>query len=398
MIRNIFKILWNDRSRYTGILIEQILVFIVLMVSLVSLFVAVKQYREPGLVSADSRVMFSCLLHQRGIGMSGEQREKVSKGMDAIVESLRSVSYVEAITESVMMVPYMRTDKDYHMIGDTIREGDKRVWTLFKASDAEARKVFEPQLREGKWISDRMLEDGSAQAVVTCQLGEQLEWESAVGRKIRMKGINFTIVGVLEGWKHHVFSESCPVLIAPISCCEDYLDNIYQEYCVKIKPGYQYDFFGLLNKEFQRLGLDKSASLMFDEMAGMEKDSMSEMVSSIVMQMIPTIFLVFFAFIGTFGLCWLTAKKRRKEFALRLVMGSTRKKLIRYVVSESLLISVLAALPGILLACLVYDGNMVQVFAIGVTFVLMVLFSAFSAWYPAFQVSKMNPIDVLREE
>ena len=32
MIKHIFKILWNERKKYSGLLVEQILVFIILLV------------------------------------------------------------------------------------------------------------------------------------------------------------------------------------------------------------------------------------------------------------------------------------------------------------------------------------------------------------------------------
>ena len=113
---------------------------------------------------------------------------------------------------------------------------------------------------------------------------------------------------------------------------------------------------------------------------------------------VPTIFLFVFAFIGTFGLFWLYSSKRRQEFALRIVLGSTKGGLYRFVINESLLLSVLALIPGSILFCFVYPFNTVNLLALSAACVVMILFSVFSAWFPAYQVARVNPVEAMREE
>ena len=86
------------------------------------------------------------------------------------------------------------------------------------------------------------------------------------------------------------------------------------------------------------------------------------------------------------------------EFALRLVVGATKPRLINLVVMESLILSVLAALPGMVLFGFVYDWTGVNVAAIGMTLIVMVLFAVFSAWWPAYKVARVNPVEAMREE
>ena len=85
------------------------------------------------------------------------------------------------------------------------------------------------------------------------------------------------------------------------------------------------------------------------------------------------------------------------EFALRLVVGATKPRLINLVVMESLILSVLAALPGMVLFGFVYDWTGVNVAAIGMTLIVMVLFAVFSAWWPAYKVAQVNPVEAMRE-
>ena len=132
-------------------------------------------------------------------------------------------------------------------------------------------------------------------------------------------------------------------------------------------------------------------------MSGLKRRSMFDVVFGVAMRVIPTAFLLLFAFIGTFGLFWLNSKKRKAEFALRLVVGATKPRLINLVVMESLILSVLAALPGMVLFGFVYDWTGVNVAAIVVTLIVMILFAVFSAWWPAYKVARVNPVEAMRE-
>ena len=397
MIRHILKILWYNRRKYTGVLIEQVLIFIILMVSLVSLFEAISKYREPGLLNTDNVILFGYMLHGGGggQGMSREEQSEVARCMDVIIEKMRKEPFVEAITESVGLAPYLRSHRYYvEMYGDTVRADGKAVGVIVRFADKAAKKVFNLELEEGTWIIEGTLEDGSYPAIVSRQLMDKLGWHDAMGRKLQM-GNTFTVVGIIAGIKQSVFADSPESIIVPKEIVSRYG---YNECCAKIKSGFEDEFHACFSREFKRMGLANKAVQTCSSMEDSKIGSMYDTVSSIVMQVVPTSFLLLFAFIGTFGWFWLNSKKRKVEFALRVVVGATRNRLVSLVVLESLILSVMAALPGILLFCFVYEWTAVHVMTVGITFVIMVLFSVFSAWWPAYQVSKVNPVEAMRDE
>ena len=51
MIGHVLKMLWQERRKYAGVLMEQMLIFVILMVSMVALFETIDKYREPGLLN-----------------------------------------------------------------------------------------------------------------------------------------------------------------------------------------------------------------------------------------------------------------------------------------------------------------------------------------------------------
>ena len=109
MIGHILKMLWQERKKYAGVLMEQVLIFIILMVSMVALFGAIDKYREPGLLNTDDVVVFGYMLHGGGNGSQDDMRD-VGQGMNIIIEKLRKEPFVVAVTRSNGLAPYLRSD------------------------------------------------------------------------------------------------------------------------------------------------------------------------------------------------------------------------------------------------------------------------------------------------
>ena len=81
MIGHVLKMLWQGRRKYAGVLMEQMLIFIILMVSMAALFEAINKYREPGLLNTDNAMIFGYMLHGGGNGSLDDMRE-LGRGID----------------------------------------------------------------------------------------------------------------------------------------------------------------------------------------------------------------------------------------------------------------------------------------------------------------------------
>ena len=68
------------------------------------------------------------------------------------------------------------------------------------------------------------------------------------------------------------------------------------------------------------------------------------------------------------------------------------------VMTESVVLTLLAAIPGLVLAGFIYSWDGVVVIGVGATLAVMLLFSVFSAWYPAWKVSRVSPAEALHNE
>lgn len=395
MIKHIFKIIWNEHKKYFGLFLEQTLVFIILLVSIISIFDAIKKYTEPGLLNTENQVIIGYILKNNGQHLNLIEQQHISESMNVILDNLRREPFVEAITESFGFTPYMRMDNDYAQISDSVKANGKTILAVIKTADKETEKVFSLSLEEGTWFTSEKLKDGTYPAILTRQLVDKLGWKKAVGRKLNMKH-TFTVIGVISGVKQEVFSVSPPSIIIGKGVLFDFLH--FRECCAKIKPKYKSEFFNKFNHEFQRLSLNTNAVLMYFDMDDLKKSSMLDVIANIAMQIIPTLFLLFFTFIGTLGLSLLNSKKRKIEFATRLVIGSTKYNLLFFVLEENFILTIFASLPSIIFFLLVYEWTIVHFMAFIATLLIMILFSIFSAWYPAYKVSRLNLTNAIQEQ
>ena len=121
-------------------------------------------------------------------------------------------------------------------------------------------------------------------------------------------------------------------------------------------------------------------------------------------------FLLMIIFLGILGTFWFRIRQREGEIALRRVTGATRGDIFRRILSESMLLLVIATIPAILLDVLLLYRNMslmngsrlsIQgVFWISgaLTFLVMTLSILLGAWFPASRAMRIHPAEALKEE
>jgi ABC-type antimicrobial peptide transport system permease subunit len=399
MIGHLLKLLWNKKRSYYGIFIEQVLVSIILMFCMVSLIDAVKKYHSPGLLDTDNTLLIGYMF-QGGDGTPDIYND-AAQSMGVIIDNLRKLPFVEFISNSGNLIPYMRPSDSYStMMGDSITIDDKRFKAVIKISDEFGGFAFKADMEEGYWLENRPMEDGTIPAVITRQFADKVGWDVSIGKKITTASKTYTVVGVVSGLKEQAFDPSPVAVVIPSYLFGGIgMFGVYSESVARIKPGMQSDFYDAFDKEFKRLmsSCKGVESLLYD-IQGPKGIFMSGPVLNLIMQGLPTFFLFLFAFIGTFGLYWLYSRKRQQEFALRIALGSTPKQLIYFVLFESLLVTLFAIIPALVLSFFIYEYTWMHVTAIGISILIMLLFSTVSAWYPARKVSRVNPAEALQYE
>jgi hypothetical protein len=292
----------------------------------------------------------------------------------------------------------MKNDRFYaQMASDTVHIDDRQFPAVLKYSDEFGASVLNPDMEEGEWLENHALPDGSIPTVITRQFADKAGWSVALGKKITFRSQIHTIVGVVTGLKQEPLVPSPVAMVLP-----QYMDSDnggYSENMAKINPGMESEFIEVYIQEFTRLISNENVEPFINSLQSLKEVWMSVSILEVVLQAIPTLFLFIFAFIGTFGLYWMRARKRMKEYALRVALGSTKKRLMNIVIGESLLVTCIAILPALALSFFIYEEyTNVRLIGIGTTVCIMLLFSVVSAWYPAWKVSRVNPAEALQYE
>jgi hypothetical protein len=394
-MKHLLKIVWNQRRSYSWIFTEQVLVTVILMLSAVSVLEAYRRYNTPGMLDVKHTFTIGYMYTKMMGDVTQKEWINTTRGMNTLIDNLRKLPYVRALAKSSNLVPYMRNDEYYTLsASDSIRIDDRQFSAIIKASDEYGASVLNPEIEEGAWIQEnRALLDGSLPVVITRQFADKAGWATAVGKKIQHRSQTYTVVGVVAGLKQEPFVPSPVAIVVP-----QFSSRGYMEAVAKIKPGMEREFIEAFHREFTRLVAGEKLEPVINDVQSLKGMYVSGSILPIVLQGIPTLFLFIFAFIGTFGLYWMISQRRMKEFALRIALGSTKSRLIRFVIGESLLITSLAILPALALSFFIYEYTDVHVIAVGATVFIMLLFAVTSAWYPAWTVSRVNPAEALQYE
>ena len=367
----------SSNRRVSAIMVEQVLIFIILMISMVFITTTVDRYYEPGLVGVDNVVNFSCY--------RANSDDEVSRKMGILVEDLKKNSNVKAFSVEREFAPYY-----FYPKCDSVTIDGVIIDAFIKYTDENTLNVFGLELIEGGWFTKETIANKALEVVITQDIADKLNWNESVGRKISFNGVDHIVVGVLDGFRQNTFNKHRPSIIFP------YVSNRVHTVSVRVKDvdTFTVDLYNQWNK------LMKDNSITFN-LAELEREKKADNLGKIVELAIfgiPSLFLLIFAFIGTFGVFWLTSQKRVKEFALRIAVGSTPKRLMWLVIKESIIMTLIAMTPGLILACFIYEFTLVHAVAIVITIGFMFIFSIFSAWYPAYTVTKINPSIALKDE
>ena len=385
------------RKKFIGIYIEQALVFGVLMFCMVSVFNKIRVFRAPGLLDTDNTMVFG-FTTPPGYNFWNSVAEGIQVLNRIGKEMSEELSYVEGVTRTNNLLPYGAPSTG--MIFTFESEG-KNYPVLMTTADPTASEVLRPVLDEGEWLPTGQTD--YTPIIISRSFADSLGWHEAVGKKLNFyDGREFRVVGVLAGFRTNAFDpESKPMALVSTSYFLQSMGTTGDNYsCARLTDAqYKEEFSDEFYRRFKKeIGEDNRVEPYVADMERYKTEQILKGTAPLIAQGIPTVFFLIFGFVGTFGLFWLYSRKRVEEFALRRAVGATKNRLVGMVMTESVVLTLLAAVPGFLLAVFVYSWNGVVVLGVGATLAVMLLFSVFSAWYPAYKVSRVSPAEALHNE
>ena len=389
MIRHLITLIWNRKRSLVWIFIEQVLVFGVLLFCFLYCVNIFKRIYSEGNVNVKN-IAYIDFREQETNDLSDDEKIAYRNQFHQMVESMKDWQTVELVSINVSGIP------TYHgSQWDTISFMNRRYNAAVKYLDENFCNMFSLNLSEGEWFSNNN-DSETPSAVITQLLADNVGLTgSAIGQSFYYDGRTYRITGVVKAFKDRSDWNLLPALFMPVPASANRFN-----YAVKYKQdkGTEFSeaFFSYFLKNFPR---NQFKPVLIDLHRSNKLWELGDVKIDAYMIGIPTAFLLIFAFMGTFGLVWVQSKKRLSEFGLRMALGCTPASLQRTIIGENMMLTVFAMLPGLIVVANLYafaPKGWEWLAAVGAAMVLMLLFSAVSAWYPAWKASRVMPVEALR--
>lgn len=267
---------------------------------------------------------------------------------------------------------------------------------------------------EGSFITPQNVSDGAKVAVLGPSVRNDLfgEGTEALGETIRIKNIQFKIIGITETKGGTGFGSTDDIVFIPISTAQRYLSG--DKYVTSISVSaensdttsqVQSDLTSLL---LERHNISDPALADFSTLNQADILATASSITGTLTMLLAAIASISLIVggIGIMNMMLTTVTERTREIGLRKAIGAREKDISNQFLLEAIALTFMGGTIGIILGWLISFGvsklNLITT-KVSVSSVLLAFFvSAFIGivfgYYPAKRASKLNPIEALRYE
>ncbi len=307
--------------------------------------------------------------------------------------------------------------------GGALAYKEKSYSGIVKGMTHEYRGVESPKMMFGRWLN----EVDCTQERKVCVIGKRVwsnlfpDGEDPTGLFIKVKNSYFQVIGV-DGREGGININGSPAqsVVIPYQLM-DKMNNRGGKFdimCMTAKEGADSDEFqekvrALLSRRHSIAPDDKNAMMMLDtEKIFKIVDNLFTGVNILVI--LVGLGTLLAGAIGVSNIMMVTVKERTTEIGIRRAIGATPKMILSQIITESVGLTVLAGMFGILFAVLILwaAGNVVSSlpdfsnpisFQIGfwmgiAVFSLLAVLGVLAGLAPALRAMNIKPVDAMRDE
>jgi putative ABC transport system permease protein len=388
MIRHLFLIIWNQKRRNFGLILEIFFSFLVLFAVLTFILNKYNYYRQPlGFEYENVWTIYQ--------DTKGAPNEEVFATQEQIKNALKSFPEVINFTFSNTNIPYGSSRSI-----TSLRKGDKEIDTDFFRVDQNFANTLGMSLSEGRWFNESDRAAGYTPIIINGTFKkEAFGEEPAAGQFVEDYNNNpLKVIGVVDQYKYR------GEFLQPFAGYFQQVDTSYapRSILLHLRNNADAEFEERLNKRLDQIASNWSFQISYlDEM---RKSTLRETKIPMLIFIIISAFLVFNVALGLFGVLWYNINKRKQEIGIRRAMGASQSGIGRQFVGEVLVISTLSLALGTFFAV---QFPLLQVFDVqaGVyllstlTSIVLIYLIAFScSLYPSVQAAKLQPAVALHDE
>ncbi|KKR91201.1 MAG: ABC transporter, permease protein [Candidatus Falkowbacteria bacterium GW2011_GWA2_41_14] len=290
----------------------------------------------------------------------------------------------------------------------------KNTNTQITGTVADYPAVRNVQIDIGSFISEQNAQNMSKVAVLGPTTRDDLFGEGAnpIGQTIRIKNINFIVIGITKSKGGTGFGNQDDVIFVPLSTAQRFLAGDNYVTTISIEATNQSEMSAMQQQItsllLQKHGISDSTLADFQVMNQQDIAQTASAVTNtftILLASIAGISLIVGG-IGIMNMMLTTVTERTREIGLRKAIGAKRKDISWQFLAESVTLTFFGGFIGIILGWLLAFGvsqfanipTRISIFSIILAFGVSAAIGIIFGYYPARRAAGLNPIEALRYE
>ena len=345
-----------------------------------------------------------------------ESAEQARDEILQLADRIRHRPEVEAVSLSQNSYPYNGSNSTISLQYDTLRSPR---WTIrrkvtpdfvkvfrYRGANGETPEQLAAVLERGELLASANLFNRYGRKTITDLVGKDF---ILGGDTSRLWKVGASLQPVR--YSDHEQARFCYTVVINLNLYS--AANIHSdlELCVRVKEGMDHDFINRLKADSEsqyRIGNLYIADVR--SFADIRRNFERGVSSKITSYATGMGFLLLNIFLGLLGTFWFRTQQRRKEVALQMAMGSSRRGVFSRLLGEGLLL-LLVITPFALLADYIIAANELNAWYNGTTlewgrllfcavasFLLIALMILIGIWYPARQAMRIQPAEALHDD
>jgi putative ABC transport system permease protein len=305
--------------------------------------------------------------------------------------------------------------------GTTVYWGKQAYYSKF-STDVSVKGVYpeyglieNPDLKYGRYINEMDLKDRRKVCVIGKRVWEQLfpEGGDPCGQFIRVDGTYYQVIGVsLTAGNIGVNSYPPECVNIPYSTMRDAynLGRKVEMICFTVRPGYS-----VSKVEPQVSAVLKRAHLIHPDdqqaLISINTEALFAMIDNLfrgiqMLSWLVGIGTLLAGIIGVSNIMMVTVKERTTEIGIRRAIGARPQDILHQILSESMVLTLIAGMAGICFGVLVLQGLessteasfQIDFWTAVGTCVLLGALGMVAGLAPAYRALAIKPIDAIRDE